>query len=417
MKDSRILEASRYKYLSVTTFLVCIYTILGTLLFSMTTIPTLNQMFNNKISFLLNVQLITVIAFIVYIFIICLNYLIPRNVVISACVILGIAVVTLLGLKVNVPIAYRYITSLVILGMCFSSMVAFDQRKIIILVLSIGAIESLLGIIQHFFKLTIFNPIIEGKPIYNAIFFSNGHSSNDISQLFGNVSIRSFGTMDSGLVLGIFCIFCLSLIPLAGISRSKEVIFSGIFLMAIYGTITRNIYFATGLFIIIIYSKNFFLRNKRLLKYIYIILMCMMAVAPFLQSLILFLTRIAQNFSIVTFGVRYNFLNIGIDKVPGIYALLFGSNIYPTATVPLDNSFIADMLGKGLVFALLENYLLYLVFNQCLQKAKSDNFSIIAFMILYPFIGFSNSVSANFIVLFAICSLIMMNEHQNKVDL
>lgn len=397
------------KYAKINRFFISFFVLTLALIFSSAIVPSINSLiFGTSSSF--GTQQILIIQLGLSIIMLFTNHIDLKRFMYVSLMVIAIFIISLIGLKMGVPFDHGLIVGFMSLGFSMFTIFYFKKTIIINLIILMGIVESLIGLIQHFFNITIFSINTTKAEVYHSIFFSHGSSASAISKLGGVANIRAFGMMDSGLSLGIFCLFCICLILCTNYTKFKSKVYMLFFLLTIYSTITRNVYFATVLFAIFFLNRKKLFEHKQVINIFYIVFLVLMACAPLLQDLIFFLTQLAENISIQTFGGRFSFLSIGISEIPSKMAFLFGSNIVPNEYVPLDNSFIADMLRRGLAFSLLENIMLYVCFYWCLKKVSFKDFSMVLFMSLYPFIGFSNNVTYSFLILFSIISIFINNK-------
>ncbi|KGH73673.1 hypothetical protein X280_01720 [Oenococcus oeni IOEB_0502] len=283
-----------------------------------------------------------------------------------------------------------------------------------------GVFESLLGIAQHFLNNTFFNTYdSNGTPIFLSIFYSNGLSSSDP---FSGSEVRAFGTMDSGLTLGVFVLLSMALV-LSEIPRLKKrtkLILLLIFLIAIYSTLTRNIYTATLIFIFFyLFKKNSKKRiSKKYLKLIYVLATIVCFISIWLQSLIQIISQLFQalGFNVNTFSGRFIFLQAAITRIKSFSSLLFGAGMPITSEIPVDNSMFYLMLQFGLILAIIFIFFMYGSFLDCLKNDSfyQNNYSIAIFMLLFPFVSYGNNIFHAFCISYII--LILFFEKPSELD-
>lgn len=402
------LEIKKTKYTIINNYLVFFLTIFLFIAFSSVNSSLLHQLF--KIPFLSR-SLSIILAVILTGMLFMLNKSKTFNLTIFFLVMVSLGITSVIGLNLGVPFPFQLIEMFFVIGIFYSCMNLDASPKVVsITLITLGFFEGLLGLVQFLLKNPIFQQSnVTSESLYKSVFYSSGSSANVASALTGNVRVRAFGSFQSGLELGLFCLLCLAILLSSRLKkrlRSPIIVF---FVVVIICTITRNIYIATVLFFLIYILKKWIVKNLKRLKIAYLIIMLLMAFAPSIHAITGILNAIAGAFSISTFGDRFSFLSIGMGEIPSLKALLFGSNITATDNLPIDNSFIASLLKNGLVFAIIQNFFMYKVFSEAVKHVKTENISLLILMFLYPIIGFSNNVTFNFMVIYVLCLALIKN--------
>lgn len=289
-----------------------------------------------------------------------------------------------------------------------------STKNICLVILIFGLLEGIIGIIQHFMGTSIFD-----TSVFNTVYFNNGSSSNNLSNLGGFGSVRAFGTMDSGLSLGIFVLFCMSILLIDAklnfnvVNRARLILIF-IFLIVIYSTITRNVYIGLFCLAVFYFYRAFLFSHKQLLSLLYVVLLIFSAVILWMNKILTFFINISQSVNIPTFSVRYQYLDIAINSIPNFWRFLFGSKITSTSDFPIDNSFIAYLMNYGFIYTIMLNVLMYVVFKWALNHCSKENAILVIFMLLYPIMSIANNVTYSFVIIYILITLIIGSSNKKN---
>lgn len=274
----------------------------------------------------------------------------------------------------------------------------------------VGIFEAVLGIVQHITGMTFFAP-----ENLNAIYFLNGLSSSNVDTLGVGASVRAFGTFDSGLTLGIFLIFCLSvMIDLCNMKKYIKVVFTGVYLIAIYCTLTRNIYIGLISFGALYFFLKFNIRGLYW-KWLYFIITFVTASLFWLNNLLGWLVSIASNANVSTFGSRFVFLRQVIEQIPDTWHFLLGSNLTSINGIPIDSSAITLIAQFGLLFTIFVFLLQGSIFGSVISSTPVRKPALGAFLFLFPIIGASNNVVQAFLIASIIICLFQNNDQYKSI--
>lgn len=285
---------------------------------------------------------------------------------------------------------------------CFikQNKIIFYDKILANFIVIVGFFEAILGIFQHVTGNTIFDP----QPL-NAIYFLNGTSSSNISNLGLGASVRAFGTFDSGLTLGIFLIFSLAImLDLSSLNVIFKIVFFITYLIGIYSTLTRNVYIGFVVFILVYVLLTFGIKSLYI-KWLYFIVTIISAALFWLTDLLYLLVSVASNINITTFGTRFIFLKQIMAEIPDTLHFLFGNNITSSNGIPIDNSAITIIAQFGLIFAILVFLLQISIFNSTISNKLKRRSALGAFLFLFPVMGASNNVVQSFLIAAALISL------------
>lgn len=285
---------------------------------------------------------------------------------------------------------------------CFikQNKIIFYDKILANFIVIVGFFEAILGIFQHVTGNTIFDP----QPL-NAIYFLNGTSSSNISNLGFGASVRAFGTFDSGLTLGIFLIFSLAImLDLSSLNVIFKIVFFITYLIGIYSTLTRNVYIGFVVFILVYVLLTFGIKSLYI-KWLYFIVTIISAALFWLTDLLYLLVSVASNINITTFGTRFIFLKQIMAEIPDTLHFLFGNNITSSNGIPIDNSAITIIAQFGLIFAILVFLLQISIFNSTISNKLKRRSALGAFLFLFPVMGASNNVVQSFLIAAALISL------------
>lgn len=285
---------------------------------------------------------------------------------------------------------------------CFikQNKIIFYDKILANFIVIVGFFEAILGIFQHVTGNTIFDP----QPL-NAIYFLNGTSSSNISNLGFGASVRAFGTFDSGLTLGIFLIFSLAImLDLSSLNVIFKIVFFITYLIGIYSTLTRNVYIGFVVFILVYVLLTFGIKSLYI-KWLYFIVTIISAALFWLTDLLYLLVSVASNINITTFGTRFIFLKQIMAEIPDTLHFLFGNNITSSNGIPIDNSAITIIAQFGLIFAIWVFLLQISIFNSTISNKLKRRSALGAFLFLFPVMGASNNVVQSFLIAAALISL------------
>lgn len=392
------------------TLMCCIFIFLVLLLISSATSNNISQLVNSHVRFLVQTEAIQVMVGVVFILLILtrtvqihitqLRFVLWMSIPIWMMLLTTIAFnqsttesspMAMIQASVHIFLLYMLLCTF------YLASVKFNVNAVVKIILGFGMIEALLGMFQHFGRITIFN-----TENLNAIFFLNGLSSSDSTYLQMGASVRAFGTFDSGLTLGTFLIFILALlIDYAHTHSRLKYVFIFVVIVAIYSTQTRNVYIGLILFIL-----TLLLQKSTYFRYIsrgaYLIILCVSALLPWLSGLLGWLMQFATNLNISTFGVRFNFIDQALAQVPDVWHFLFGSNITSRSGIPIDNSFLSLMLQYGLISAAISLLVQISVFGKSIIPRNFRRGGIVSFLFIAPIISASNNIVNEILVLMVI---------------
>lgn len=409
---------SRNDFNSNSTILNCILVFLLVILFSSGSSITLSQLWGGILAVPLASEVIQIVAVIV----ICLMLVLKKSRIklqslsdlfwlfmpfilfILSLIAIGLSVETTIDVGTTLQTSIHVFIMFFLLAYCKKSYSKFNSEIVSRFVVILGTIEAILGIYQHVANNTFFD-----ATSLNAIYFLNGLSSSNILFLNAGASVRAFGTFDSGLSLGIFLMMCLSItIDFTNFNNKIKVIMISIFLLAIYFTLTRNVYIGFGIFVYIYISMKLGLKNIGA-RFLYLLVTLISATLFWLSNLLDFLITFAGHVNISTFGARFIYMKMAISRIPDILHFMFGSNIKSERSLPIDSTVIAIIAQYGIIFTFITLLILYLIFKSIILVNKNGKIrypAIGAFLLVLPIIGASNSLLTAFLMVSSIVCLL-----------
>ena len=305
-----------------------------------------------------------------------------------------LAILISLSRNISSGSAFYDISVLLLLCVMLSFRLKSHQKLAENTILFLGYVEGVLGLYQHFARITIFSPYFGEKLYLNTVFYLNGFSSNNPVYLNYGAQVRSFGTMDSGLSFGLFMLLCLAIV-LSRTTYSKGWRFTNLvfFGLAIFGTITRNVYIGAILFLVLVLGgRRLTLKGGRF-KTIYIIGSMVGILTPWFERLITLLGKVSTALNIPTFLDRFSFIDSALTQIRGIGDFLWGRQVVAGIQNPIDNAFVASMLNNGAVFAISLLLILYQAFSVLLKDASEAQFAKLWYLALLPLLGTFNNIT------------------------
>lgn len=392
------------------------------ILFSVGTSINLGSLFGEKINWLISTETIQIMTFILLavsvlfgwaevkilkstdIFYLFLPFILMAISLISQAIGVRISgYMTVVQTVIHVFIMYFLV--------CFLKQTKFSFHKGFVanFIVLIGVFESVLGIIQHIAS----DPFFDTQKL-NAIYFLDGKSSSTITNLGSGASVRAFGTFDSGLTLGIFLMLSLAiLIDLSNIKKIFKIIFSAIYLVAIYYTLTRNVYIGLVSFLFIYFLLRLNIKSIYF-NWFYFITTIIGASLFWLTGLLDWLVSLAKSANVMTFGIRFIYLKQVIAGIPDALHFFLGSNITTAEGIPIDSSAISIIAEFGLIFAFFVFLLQNSIFNSTLSVSSVKMPALGAFLFLFPIMGASNDVIQSFLIAAALVSLFINGDIKRK---
>ncbi|MGU9999230.1 hypothetical protein [Latilactobacillus curvatus] len=278
------------------------------------------------------------------------------------------------------------------------------------IVLWSAGLSGTLGIIQATLKRPLVATQYQQVPFLNSIYYWNGHSaSTPINQV--GMRIRGFGLTDSGLTLGIvlLCAFCVGYYYLEK-SKKKSIILS-IFLLGIVCTITRNVYIATVLAILLmIFNKHYW--YAKAMKTFYLLLTIIGFISIYADKLLDLLSSFFSSYGIVTFSSRYYYINIALEQVSDMKHFLFGANVVTHDGLPIDNGIVATIVDKGFIFYVVVQIIFLIIIFKGIDSNNKITRGLVIFCMTYPVVSFANSVDIVYGYFFIL--LFLSNKFENK---
>ncbi|KRL36675.1 hypothetical protein [Liquorilactobacillus uvarum] len=254
--------------------------------------------------------------------------------------------------------------------------------------------QGILGIIQHISKNAIV-PIInsQGDAIVSSIYYLNGASSNKIFFIQqAGAQIRAFGMTDSALTLGLFMLLSIAIIFTHDdlVNKFTQYLFLAVYVTTIIFTLTRIVYFAS-LILIIIYLFKGKMKITKSFYYISLLLQLVVLIvanhvdkisnyftSAFFSSFISRLEGYKFFLNYYGFSVR-NFL-FGFDNVS------YGNFLKSIYTI--DNELLNMYMDIGVIGCAIVFYIIGQSLDSCEENIPMDR----AFISLFTFLGVTNSV-------------------------
>lgn len=291
----------------------------------------------------------------------------------------------------------------------------FKTTRVANFIVIVGVIEACMGIYQHLSR----NPIFDTQNLM-AVFYLKGSSSSDPIFLSMGASVRAFGTMDSGLRLGIFLLMCIAImLDFTVFARKIKIVLFILFCGAILFTQTRNVYIGLFLFLLVYFLISMNKQNVNFLKLLYIISAVLTSSLFWFSFLLNWLISLANNASILTFAARFRYINIAVLKIPDFAHFIFGSGIKAQEDMPIDSFAVSILTQYGLLFLIASWILLYSIFSKVLSR-KRDNGEVefrgvSAYLFVLPILAASNNLQGCMLISSAmIC--ILVNSNNNLFD-
>lgn len=424
MREKPLDKSNENEYRFSETIITCFFVWLLIIIFSGGSAITLSQLFNGFFGVLLAPETVQIFAMAVIGIMLLLKistfkiksindffgFITPFVLTVLAMVSVGLSVDTNVTLNTFFQVSAHVFIIFFIFFYCKQSRARFNVTMVARFVVFIGILEALLGIYQH----VLSRPIFDTTNL-NSVYFLNGYSSSNVAFLGAGASVRAFGTFDSGLSLGVFLLMCVGItLDFANFKRRTKVIVLIIFLLAIYFTLTRNVYI--GLVVFIFYyllARIGF--SKRLLNFSYIMVALVSGMVYWFTNLLNWLISLASQAKITTFGARFMYMKISISRIPDYVHFLFGSNISPQRSAPIDSTVMATIAQYGLVFIVIVSILLWQAYKIVASNSINARMrfpAVSSFLFTLPIIGASNS----FLVGFVMCSSVILLIYNAKVN-
>jgi len=267
--------------------------------------------------------------------------------------------------------------------------------------------ESILGIFQFILKVTVVPVTFHGEQIVSSIYYIPGQGgTGDSSLLTSGYFIRAFGTMGSGLGLGILMICSLAILQTW--KNTKNLLFLKVlFIITALFTLTGTV--LIGLLMYILFFN--FAKSKNNAHKVLIIFYSLWSFG--LSSQIIFASlpqsffEIAPTLSSRFDGIRYyysvlrfNFSNLIFGQnFTNRWAELANATINPNGRYVVDNFYMYIFYDLGL----LGIFLIFITQKKILSKLIFDrNEALIALNLSILVMGFANNIS----YAIAICTII-----------
>lgn len=298
--------------------------------------------------------------------------------------------------------------------LCYSFKIELPARSSQAMFILLMLPQMILGIFQHVLRQTIVPIQIGSKPFVDSIYFINGLSSNDVNYLSWGAKVRGFGMTSSGMELGSLSILILSISLNSNfLSRRVRVFLFLISVTTIVITITRNVYIVAIVVIILSFSQNRIIHRTFLkLSFLFMILFSVFGV--YFNTIIGDISNLFSGLGVSTFSDRFSYINEAIQSVGKVSRLIFGGQIIPSISMPIDNSFVAMLLDKGILFFILTIVIIYSMFCYCVDRADDDTKGLITFFWVMPIISFANNVLSIFGI-FLIIMVMVSNSNKLKI--
>lgn len=264
------------------------------------------------------------------------------------------------------------------------------SNSVIKLIIIFSLIQACLGIFQHYTKILLV-PVddLDGESIVNTIYFLDGISSKNRYFLELGAEVRAFGMTDSGLTLSLFSLLGISL-SLVFIQTKLKFVFTFIFLLAVYCSLTRTMWGAIFLF----FTFSLFLLRNRVfrLKLLFFFGMFMQAIFILMaySRYCLYMENIFPTLSSRLEGFTHfiSLFNIGLENIFVGYNF---SNRIPEfleiSPYSVDNLFLKVFFDIGLISLFIYIYVFYKVILN-----SSDSRFILSFLVLFSFLNIGNVV-------------------------
>lgn len=250
--------------------------------------------------------------------------------------------------------------------------------------------QLFLGIIQHFKNSPIVPISLNGSPIVTTVFTLNGLSTSDPGALAQGASVRGFGMTINALTLGIMALVIFSLALNSKILTGRIRLFVGIVsLVAIFSTMTRNIYI--GAILILFFSLKKF--SKTFYKITFLLVNIFSLLGIYAAKLLAFINQFVLSKGITTFSIRYSSLFYHLSELNSILKILFGAQIKSTPEFPLDNGPVAILVDKGLLFTILTIGLIIVVYNYCIDNMNDQTRPLLICIFVFQIMNFANALT------------------------
>lgn len=263
-------------------------------------------------------------------------------------------------------------------------------------VVKFAVIESILGICQFILK----NPLIpldyQGNSVVSSIYYIPGQGgTGDVAALTGNYMIRAFGTMGSGLGLGILALVSLAIVQ-TWQSTKKILLLKIFFSITVFATLTSTVIIGWFVYVFVVVIIKL---RKKLLSLMYYGLWftgisTQIVFASLPQSIFDLAPTLMSRFD----GIRYYYSVLNFN----IINTLFGQNFsnrwlsLANATTNINGRYVVDNLyiyvfyDLGFIGLLIIFLAHRKIFRMLLDK---NNISFISLNLSLLVIGFANNIS------------------------
>lgn len=325
----------------------------------------------------------------------------------SFVILISFIVLLLITVSINQSSGYfsdlkhittNYVCLVVMLLLLFlrPTLNVYDSLLLFKGVVGFGVIESILGICQFILKKPLIPIDYHGNPVVSSIYYIPGQGgTGDVAALTGNYMIRAFGTMGSGLGLGILVLMSLAIVQTW--KPTKNVLLLKIFFsLTVLATLTTTI--IIGLFVYFFVVLIIKLR-KQLLSFMFYGLWFMgistqIVLASLPQSFLDLVPTLMSRFD----GIRYYYSVLHFSVVNTLFGQNFSNRwlSLANATTNINGRYVVDnfymyvfydlgLLGLLIIFLAHRN-----IFKMLLDK---NNISFISLNLSLLVIGFANNIS------------------------
>ncbi|SDB41963.1 hypothetical protein SAMN02910293_02066 [Streptococcus henryi] len=306
---------------------------------------------------------------------------------------------------------FSYLPGIILLSTLSLNINLVYKKEATITVFLFSLFQSLLGIFQSVFTKTVVPVEFNGESIVNTIYYLNGASSKNAYFLELGAKIRAFGMTDSGLTLSLFAL--LGFILTSNIkNKIIKLIASGIFLVSIYFSYTRAVWFLTIIYVFLIFLKNTWSE-----KALFQIMKLMLVFGLFFQFMLLgavFLNNFNKDF--VSFptltsrliGLNYYFQNLNFRFPSVIFGQNFMNRISEFSIYSLDNELFKIISDIGLLGAGIMVYNYISTFKKILRSN-----STFAFFLSLFFLGGVGNVLYYFFIPVCLLAVLTFEEEES----
>ncbi|OOE14446.1 hypothetical protein [Fictibacillus arsenicus] len=293
-------------------------------------------------------------------------------------------------------------------------------------------LNAILGIFQYLNRDPFLQTMYNSEPISFSIYYLNGTSSSYEWLYNMGAQVRAFGFMDSGLTLGLLCVFALSLcisnlqklysklpFKVNKLKVSSLMAISSVFLITIYMTITRNVYLT--LFNLLLYYFLLTLFKKKGIKIIKALFVAQWVLSivyiGFTKQLYDIASLVLPNYNIETFNSRIE----TYERVSDLYnnnilSALLGKGIVSSKEWVIDNDLLSIVSHIGLLsYIIMQGIYIWIIFKSLNYIRNKDNENhiyvqgLVLFLMTYPLAATLNYVSYIYFWVALITTFILFN--------